>query len=252
MVCFEFPIIERVRTFLRLEYLFDRLHSAINSDAEWAHHTALQTLFELMECASRAELKLDMLQAMERERQIMSQQLAEGEPSVLDLKATIAELADTSAALQEVYQKFAQHLRENEWLMNIKQRMSVPGGTCQFDLPSYYLWQHLPPEERRQDLLSWQASLVPTDKAVRILLRILRNKGTTTDCVAQQGNYQQSGVGKGVHLLRVIMTSELGVVPEVSANKYLTHVRFLNATKMEARGRQASTDVPFQLVTCQF
>ena len=176
MVCFEFPIIERVRTFLRLEYLFDRLHSAINSDTEWAHHAALQALFELMECASRAELKLDMLQAMERERQIMTQQLAEGMSNELDLEATIEELGATVVALQEVYQKFAQHLRENEWLMNIKQRMSVPGGTCQFDLPSYYYWQQQAADARRQDLMDWQTSLVPTDRAVRVLLRILRTK----------------------------------------------------------------------------
>ena len=34
--------------------------------------------------------------------------------------------------------KTGQHLRENEWLMSIKNRTGIPGGACQFDLPSYH------------------------------------------------------------------------------------------------------------------
>ena len=51
--------------------------------------------------------------------------------------------------------KFGQHLRENEWLMAIKQRMLVPGGTSPFDVPSYYYWQQRPFEERKADLQNW-------------------------------------------------------------------------------------------------
>lgn len=27
------------------------------------------------------------------------------------------------------------HLRDNDWLMTIKQRTVIPGGVCEFDLP---------------------------------------------------------------------------------------------------------------------
>ena len=32
-------------------------------------------------------------------------------------------------------------LTSNEWLMSIRSRISIPGGTCEFDLPAYYAWQ---------------------------------------------------------------------------------------------------------------
>lgn len=37
-------------------------------------------------------------------------------------------------------------LTENDWLTAIRSRISIPGGTCEFDLPAYHAWQHLSPE----------------------------------------------------------------------------------------------------------
>ena len=61
--------------------------------------------------------------------------------------------------------KIGEHMRENEWLMSIKQRMGIPGGACEFDLPSYHYWLHLNPELRRSDLNEWLAPLLPLEKA---------------------------------------------------------------------------------------
>jgi cell division protein ZapD len=41
--------------------------------------------------------------------------------------------------------KIGQHLRDNDWLMSIKSRASIPGGVCEFDLPSYHYWRHQDP-----------------------------------------------------------------------------------------------------------
>jgi cell division protein ZapD len=47
-------------------------------------------------------------------------------------------------ALSDVGQS-RQELRENDWLMGIKQRTSIPGGLCEFDVPSYHFWLHQAP-----------------------------------------------------------------------------------------------------------
>ena len=53
--------------------------------------------------------------------------------------------------------KTGQELRENEWLMGIKQRSAIPGGVCEFDLPSYHFWLNQSAEVRRLDLNEWLA-----------------------------------------------------------------------------------------------
>ena len=45
-------------------------------------------------------------------------------------------------------EKIGHTLLEKDWLTAIRSRISIPGGTCEFDLPAYHAWQHLPAEER--------------------------------------------------------------------------------------------------------
>ena len=72
----------------------------------------------------------------------------------------------TSAALFSMTGKIGQYLRENDWLMSIKQRTGIPGGACEFDLPSYHYWLHRPAEERTGQLAAWTGPLYSTSNFV--------------------------------------------------------------------------------------
>ena len=45
--------------------------------------------------------------------------------------------------------------------MGIKQRTSIPGGACEFDLPSYHYWLNQSAETRRGDIENWLAQFQP-------------------------------------------------------------------------------------------
>jgi len=162
VISFEFPVTERTRILLRLEQLYARLAFFIEREDRFEHHAALQVLFELLETASRADLKADLLQELERQKQIL--EALRDNPNVAEetLEGVLDDIEETAGGLLALTGKFGQHLRENEWLMAIKQRTVIPGGTCQFDLPSYHLWQQKTSEERRVDLMRWAAPLMPT------------------------------------------------------------------------------------------
>lgn len=134
VISFEFPVTERTRILLRLEYLYGRLAYFIGKDHPHDHHAALQVLFELMETASRADLKADLLQELERQKQML--EALRDNPNVAEetLEGVLEEIERASSQLLALTGKFGQNLRENEWLMAIKQRAGIPGGTCQFDL----------------------------------------------------------------------------------------------------------------------
>ena len=71
-VLYEYPFSERIRTLLRLEDLFDKLLYFCGQQHSYDHHTALLTLFEILEVTSRADLKSDLLQELERQRQSLA------------------------------------------------------------------------------------------------------------------------------------------------------------------------------------
>ena len=95
--------------------------------------------------------------------------------------------------------------------MSIKQRTNIPGGICEFDLPSYHYWLHLPPEQQRRDLDSWLAPFLPIRDAVDIVLRLLRASGKSTLQVAHQGMYQQMMTGRVAQMVCVAARARLPV-----------------------------------------
>jgi len=69
VISYEFPLNERIRTLLRLEDLYRRAHYfASKSDPE-EHHVALTSLFEILDVGGRADLKSDLMQELERQKQ---------------------------------------------------------------------------------------------------------------------------------------------------------------------------------------
>ncbi len=147
MTLYEYPLNERIRTLLRLEDLFVRFDHFAGREGPLEHHVALTTLFEILEVASRADLKSDLLQELERQRQTL---IAFRDNPNVSLEALEAVLADIDGAAQQALNtgtgKTGQHLRDNEWLMSIRSRAIIAGGTCEFDLPSYHAWLNRRPK----------------------------------------------------------------------------------------------------------
>ena len=250
MIHYEFPINERIRTLLRLEDLYDRTAHFIDSPHPFDHHAALLGIFEIMEVASRADLKSDLLQELDRQRHTLS--MLRNNPNISEeaLDKVLSEIEITHARLLEMTGKFGQHLRDNEWLMTIKQRANIPGGVCEFDLPSYHFWRHQDENTRRSDLQNWLAPLLPIRHALEIVVRLLRDSCRTNNFIAKNGTFQQMSGGKSVQLLRVSLESNLATVPELSANRYAINIRFVIPSTSGERAKVAEGDTPFTLGYC--
>ena len=249
VIDYEFPINEKVRTLLRLEDLFARTQHFIGYTHGLDHHAALLTLFEILEVASRADLKSELLQELERQKRALSQ--LHNNPAISQdaLDVILAEIDVASENILAMAGKTGQHLRENEWLMGIKQRAVMPGGTCEFDLPSYHYWQEQDAGARREHLQAWLEPFMPLRAGLEIVLRLLRESGKEYHFIAHHGTFQQMQGGRTAQLLRVSMSSELACIPEVGANKYAINIRFIIAD-YAPKTTLFDQDVPFDLTFC--
>ena len=249
MITYEYPLNERVRTLLRLEDLYERVRFFLAMDNQHDHHACLTGIFEILEVASRADLKSDLLQELDRQRTFLEALRHNPAISEEKLNGVLAEIASAFAELHATSGKTGQSLRENEWLMSIKQRAGIPGGTSEFDLPSYHAWLHHPVERRRADLGNWLKPLTPVHTALSIVLRVLRESGRTTSLIAYHGVFQQTPADKPAQMLRLTLADDLPCVPEISANKYALNVRFLLPEGVQ-KTRVFEHDVPFELAFC--
>jgi cell division protein ZapD len=145
--------------------------------------------------------------------------------------------------------KIGQYLRENDWLMAVKNRVSIPGGVCEFDLPAYHYWLHRDPEQRRQGLNGWLRPILPILDGLTIVLRLLRASGRPDVQVAAHGAYQLMLAGRTAQMLRLRVPRDKPYIPEISANKYALNIRFLTPDT-DMRPKQAEADIAFELTFC--
>ncbi len=133
MIVYEYPFNERIRAYLRLEYLFDRLFFFAREGDSRLHQVAVTSLFDLLDACERTDVKGAVLQDLERQR--MALVGLRDHPGVAQdaLEAMLREMEKVTTALAAPG-KTGQSLRENEWLTSLRGRFpcraAPPRSTC--------------------------------------------------------------------------------------------------------------------------
>jgi cell division protein ZapD len=250
VILYEYPFNERFRTYLRLERLFLSLKELVCRSDALDHHFALTTIFEVMDVGARADLKSDVLRDLEKQKQILNSY--RGNPAVAEsmLDHVVHQLDSCFVALNGLPGRAGQSLTENDWLMSIRSRVGIPGGTCEFDLPAYFAWQHHSVGQRQSDLNRWASTLAPLSEAIQLLLKLLRDSGAPQKVIAMRGQFQQNlPQGRTFQLLRLTLDPGLDLVPEISGNRLMISIRLMQHGA-DDRLHATHTDTAFEMTLC--
>jgi len=251
IIIYEQPLNERIRTFLRLEFLFKSLDAALKGDSELDHRDVVQALSAILSVFDRSDLKQEIIK--ELERIITNLSALENTPGVdkQALEKLLADLDQIVDAIQVNKSAIGQPLRENDFLYSIRQRSSIPGGTCDFDLPAYHYWlQHSSLDKRKQQLIGWARQFDSIQNAIKITLGLIRGSTGFTPKTAKAGFYQQSlNSNNATQLIRIRIPCETTYYPEISGGKHRFTVRFMQFD-INQRSQQHTEDVEFSLSCC--
>lgn len=250
LVTFEQPLTEKVRTFLRLEFLFSQHQHHRNDASPFGARTTLHALLDILVVISRSDLKNEILKELTDQHAHLTRLAAKPGVDPELLKGVLSEITQAVSGMQQLATQFANSLlRGNDFLTTVLSRASIPGGTCAFDLPIYHHWLSRPHEQTRRDLDSWFADLRPFEQAVNLYLKLLRNSVPGQQAVARGGIYIQTPQAPCL-LLRVTVPVAAAVYPEISAGKHRFTVRFMSAQDVNARSHQVTSDVSFHIQCC--
>lgn len=250
-ITYEQPLNERMRAFMRLEFLWQQLSYHAGIPNPWSSRCAVAGLLEILAITSRGDSRGDVLK--ELERQMAAMRDFQNRPGVdgTRLRSVLAALMRRREELNAAGANFLQPLRESEFLNVIKHRSAIPGGTCEFDLPDYDHWLNLDPELRESDMADWLATIRPLCESVSELLWITRENARPCSEVAPGGNYQIAFErDHPVQLVRVTLPAGSELYPEVSGSHHRCSLRFLRWNGVNSRPVQATEDVAFVLTTC--
>jgi cell division protein ZapD len=251
---FETPLSERSRAWLRLEELFFRARTYIARRDAIDHRAALICIFDIVDTATRIDVKADIIAELDRQQALWASQLQNPE---IEREALLEFLSDIDVVARDLHGqigKVGQHLRDSEWLQAVRQRASTPGGACAFELPMLCSWLGQLEGLRRCQLQAWFEPLAALEEGALLVLKLLRDTGATSNETAIKGSFHRSLSAQRAPLLAVVLVdSGYGLIPEVTANKYAVNLRFLaheGAFVEASRADPYASDVPFSLRLC--
>ena len=248
---YEQPLSERMRTFLRLEFLYQQMLYNSEKDADWATRATISTLLEVLAILSRGDVRSEVLKELDQQLSVL--QRFQTQPGVDRgrLDSLVANLLTSRDEIGRVGAGFLQLIKDSEFLNAIKHRSAIPGGTCEFDLPEYSHWLRQPIDRRQQDLAQWIESIRPICDAVSESLWLIRESAQPTDQMAINGMYQHNmQKDSNCRLLRVSLAGNSSLFPEISGSQHRFTIRFLDWSTIDSRAVQTGHDVPFQLSIC--
>jgi cell division protein ZapD len=251
VIVYEQPLNERMRNFLRLDFLYQQaVHHHTNADP-WSTRAAVSALLEILAITARGDVRGEVLKELERQMTQLSAFSTRPGVDAARLRTLLTKMHRLREELGSVGALFMQKLRDSEFLNAIKHRSTIPGGTCEFDLPDYTHWLNQPDEVRGADFANWLATIRPLGDAVSELLWITRGQAKPRPEVATGGVFHLT-LDRDVptQLVRIALPHGTDLYPEISGSHYRCSIRFLLWHDVSNRPVQTTEDVPFQLSTC--
>lgn len=249
---FEYPLNERIRKFLRLEYLFNKLNYFLPQTEEWSSRLALESLIEIL-IITREEVDVEILSELERCKAILEPFEKQIKVDSSTLKRILDNITGAMEKIRSLDDKTAQPLRDNSLLRSVWQRTSIPGGTCNFDLPQYAHWLNQSYVQRRNQIETWMQNTLPIWDGIKLFLSLIRDSCDPKPAQALSGLYQHpKDISTAqLQMIRVQLDSNLELIPEVSGYKQHFNVRFMEANKADHL-IQTTHDINFSLTCCIF
>ncbi|MEN8205449.1 MAG: cell division protein ZapD [Pseudomonadota bacterium] len=250
-VLYEQPLNERTRTFLRLEYLFKQASYHLPRESEWDSRATLTCILEILDIFGNTNLKSETLKELERHSASMKRHEQNPDIDHTQLSNLLSEISTRMEGMHQVNGQIANELKASEFLVSIRKRCAIPGGTCDFDLPAFHYWLKQPAKDRTRDLALWLGNFDAIGQAIQLILRLTRNSTAMQLTLASGGVYQRTlDPNRPCQLVRIALSPDLPYFAELSGGRHRFTARFMMFPTAAARAKQTDQDVEFELACC--
>ena len=248
---YEQPLNERMRTFMRLAFLYRQFLYSNEVDSTWATRATISTLLEIMAILTRGDVRSEIHKELDLQIENLNKYQSRPEVDSGRLGTLLDNLMLSRDEIDAVGTQFLKPLKNCEFLSAIQHRSSIPGGTCEFDLPEFNHWLRQPLDRRQQDIEQWVNVIRPLCDSVTEMLWLIRESGESVNKTAINGMYQhRMRRDTSCRLLRVTLPTDSKLYPEISGSQHRFTIRFLEWSTIDARAVQTGHDIKFKLSIC--
>ena len=189
---YELPLNERLRTFMKIEFLYSRLkYFTSELDHNWKTRTVIHTLLEIYSILSRTDVRREVLADLDR--YIIQMQRYQSVPDAdNDMVTNILEdLEAIKNQVMNIGTDYLMDLRNDEFITSLLHRHTLPGGKAEFDMPKYKYFLESNKRNVTSQLNKWTDVIRPISEGIDKLMWIIResNEPIATIAVGGQNNH---------------------------------------------------------------
>ena len=125
---YELPLNERLRTFMRVEFLYKRLKYTLENDDTWAIRSSVNALLEIYSILSRTDVRREVL--FDLDRYIYQMTKYQGSSLVNEERAEEinSKLESLKNDVDQVGTGYLSQIRDIEFVGSLLHRHTLPGG----------------------------------------------------------------------------------------------------------------------------
>lgn len=241
---YEHPINERIRIFLKLEYLFD--HISFDSPL-----SSLIKILQISEISKRFDLRFECLQSLDRIYLSLIQ--LQKDASNIDLKKleeTKDNIEKQINILKSGKGKFGEYIIQNESLNNIISKHNSPGGIITNEIPYLKFWLQKPLDIMANELHAMHKEFEPLRNSIMSILGFIRSSSSPIKESSQNGAFSKMLDNNRIQLIRVSLPKDLNTYPEISGNSKFISIRFLTKELLKDKPITIKNSFDFSIYYC--
>lgn len=244
-IIYEYPLLERVRTYLRLEHILQALQPSIPVD-QYNYTRYFSALFNIVELCERSDVRTDVQKDLERRKTQLKLWAQHPDVNLQQLQQTQTRVCEALAAIQPM-NRVGSSLKQHRLLSTLRQRFAMPGGTCNFDVPQLHYWLHQPQAFRDADTQRWWSELTVLAHGMSLELELMRSQAHFRHVIAKNGLIQEST--DPLSLLRIRIPTSVPAYPVISGHKQRFSIRFLRYEPILGKA-SLDEDIEIELALC--
>jgi len=248
-ILFEYPLQESIRSYLRLETLFKQFQRNTLASNKDNHLNALKILFEILEILERGDTRSELIRELSRLLEYF--ETLSQNPQVDNGKLTnfLSQISQLNQWVNKYQGKFGETLRKHPFIESVKNRSSIPGGTCQFDCPELYIFQNKPYQERQEMFNNWLSDIKGVETSIEVILRLIRDNGKWATQTAPLGSFMLETSNQPLKLIRIRHINIDQTFPEFSCGKHRSSIHFMTFNE-QYKKMPVKSQVEFELACC--
>ena len=237
--------------FLRLEYLFKQAAYHLKNNSEWDSRATLQCILEILAIFDNTNLKSEVFKELERHSNNLKRHELNPDIDHSQLMQLLDDIRQKMDAMHQIDGQIASDLKKSEFLISIRQRSAIPGGTCDFDLPAYHYWLQQPAKDRSRDLAYFLNHFDQIGQAIQLIMTLIRNSTPMKPMLATAGLYQRTfNPNLPFQMIRISLPRDQPYFAELSGGRHRFTARFMLFSSLKGRATQTDQDINFELACC--